>query len=95
MAEKAPTGQVATILRATEAMREQHGPEHKRHAMWDAMATLLYQIARDQKLIDDGVVWSTSIFHTAAIVHAERTARAYLAAPTHDRAVERDEENAR
>ena len=78
--EKPATEQVSTILRAAESMRVQHGPGHKRQEMWHRMALLLEVIANDQKLIDDGVVWSTSIFHKAAIVHAERTASAYLAA---------------
>lgn len=30
-----------TLRRAAALMREQHGPEHKRHEMWNAMAEWL------------------------------------------------------
>lgn len=34
-----------TLRRAATLMREQHGPEHERHAMWSAMADWLDEYA--------------------------------------------------
>ena len=45
-----------------------------------AVADLLDQTARDWQLVEDGVVWSRSIFFDATKVRALAVARAYLGA---------------
>lgn len=50
-------------------MREDHGPEHERHAMWGAMADWLDRAARIS-VFDQG-------FPGSETAHALRVARAY------------------
>lgn len=44
---EAPMSKPETIREVARQMREAHGPEHKRHKMWDKMATLLEEITED------------------------------------------------
>lgn len=74
------TSPVDTLREAASAMRASHGPKHKRHAMWEAIATHLEQVARYQALIDDGTMWSTSTVHTDNMHFVGRIAHEYLAA---------------
>jgi hypothetical protein len=43
----------ATIRRAAQSMREQHGPEHVRHEFWHSLATWLELRARVAERSDD------------------------------------------
>lgn len=58
------------LRRAAALMREQHGPDHKRHEMWAAMADWLDSVAR-------AVEYDHSI-NDADRTHALAVARAYL-----------------
>lgn len=68
-------GPAAELRRAARLMREQHGPEHKRHAMWAAMADWLDATA-DWADENEGRIMLHALEPGALAV-----ARAYLAEP--------------
>lgn len=60
---------VEVLREAARLMREEHGPEHERHAMWAAMAHLLEREADIEEELSASLIASTAV------------ARAYLDAP--------------
>jgi hypothetical protein len=57
------------LHRAAALMREQHGPEHERHAMWSAMADWQDGVADD---------WQAMLASPVEMDRAVAVARAYL-----------------
>jgi hypothetical protein len=64
------------LRRAATAMREDHGPDHKRHKMWCDMATLLEAVADDYDT-EDGTYGG---FDSSVYTGARNVATAYLEA---------------
>lgn len=58
----------ATLSAAAAAMREEHGPDHKRHEMWAAMADLLDERARAHE------AWARRLDHEPVVVFPEQAA---------------------
>ena len=67
-----------TLRRAAALMREQHGPEHERHAMWFAMADWMDHAALVVDDLSDMPLFVRSMERQPVVSHAFAVARAYL-----------------
>jgi len=74
------------LRQAARLMREQHGPEHPRHAFWQALCGLLSECAADYDETGDGPYGAAGAAFAAGRHGGDpdpaiMVARAYLAAP--------------
>jgi hypothetical protein len=58
--------EIETLNLAAKGMREAHGPEHKRHDMWEAMAYLMERTA----LLMDGDRQGYEAFYVITVAQA-------------------------